>query len=140
MMNFNIKEFLKSKKILLTVGVLIIIISFFLPLTTSCEDEYLLTTQFGFETQSYYLSIVCIVFVIALSHSKVGTLFSIIFFTIFGGVITIFFNEIGKAGWGKACGHSPTQFMILLYFGHILVVIECLIHFIKIRKQNKVII
>ena len=111
--------------IFLFVGILIVAVSYFLPLTTSCEqtsgpEEFISTKQYGYETFTYFLSSVFILLIILASFLGNGSFILTSILVLLGGIITLFFNWIGQAGWGAPCGHSSTQYQTLLYFSHIL--------------------
>lgn len=141
-MKINIKKITNPKNILLIIGMLIVAISYFLPLTTSCEvtngpEEFISTTQYGFETFNYYVSTSFICLIIAVSYLGRGSYLFFSIFVLLGGSITLFFNWIGQAGWGRPCGHGPTQFLHLLYFSHLLIIFICFNNITDKRKKNK---
>jgi hypothetical protein len=128
--------------ILLFVGILIVVISYFLPLTTSCKqtngpEEFISTTQYGYETFTYLLSSVFILLIILASYLGNDSYILTIVLVLLGGSITLFFNWIGQAGWGAPCGHKPTQFQTLLYFSHILIIVMCFDKIASSRKNRK---
>jgi hypothetical protein len=127
------KDLIKPGIVLFTVSLIIIITCYFLPLTTSCEftdgpEEFISTNEIGALQSTYYLAIIFLAFIFMLSliKSKAGFI-SVILVSVIGGMIILFFNWIGQAGWGKPCGHQPTIYQNLLYLGHILFVLACCI-------------
>jgi len=118
------------KNLLLMVGIVIVAVCYFLPLTTSCKEsngpeEFISTTQYGFETFNYYVSSIFIGLIIAASFIGRGSFTITIILVLMGGIITLFFNWIGQAGWGRPCGHSLTNYSHLLHFSHILIILAC---------------
>ena len=127
-------------KILLLVGIFIVVISCFLPLTTSCKqtngpEEFISTTQYGFETFTYLLSSVFILFIILASFLGNGSYILTIILVLLGGSITLFFNIILLAGWGRPCGHFPSLFQFLLYISHLMIIVSCFNN-IAINRKN----
>ena len=127
------KDLIKPGIVLFTVSLIIIITCYFLPLTTSCDfdikiDDFVPTKRIGASQTTYYLAIIFLAFIFMLSliKSKAGFI-SVILVSVIGGMIILFFNWIGQAGWGKPCGHQPTIYQNLLYLGHILFVLACCI-------------
>lgn len=141
-MKIKIKKITNPKNILIIIGILIVTISYFLPLTTSCEEtngpeEFISTTQYGFETFNYYVSTIFIGLIIIASYLGRGSYIVSSILVLLGGSITLFFNWIGQAGWGRPCGHGPTQFHHLLYFSHILIIIACFSNIADKRNKGK---
>jgi hypothetical protein len=125
------KNFIKPGIILFSVSLIIILVCYFLPLTTSCEftdgpEEFISTNEIGALQTTYYLAIIFLAFIFILSFikNKAGFI-SVLIISVFGGIIILFFNWIGQAGWGKPCGHQPTIYQNLLYLGHVLFVLAC---------------
>ena len=141
-MTIDIKKIINLKNTLLLIGILVVLVSYFLPLTTSCEEsngpeEFVTTKQYGYETFNYYLSTIFISLIIASSYLGRSSYVITIILVLLGGIITLFFNWIGQAGWGKPCGYGPTLFSHLLYFSHILIIIACFDNLTNKRKKGK---
>lgn len=134
---------MKLKKTLLIVGLLIVIVTFFAPLSHSCksisgsDEEFVSTTKFGFEKITYYISLFFIILIIYKSYFGKSTYVPMLFYTLIGGFITVFINTIGQAGLGRPCGDSPTQFQNLLYLSHILIITSCFIQLVNNHKFLK---
>ena len=129
-MNPKFYKMVRPKNLTLLVGIILLVLSCFLPLTTSCRatngpEEFITTTQYGFETFNYYLSTIFILLIIAGSHISKGSFIATSIFVLLGGGITLFSAWINIAGWGAPCGNSPTMFYYLLYLSHILIIIAC---------------
>lgn len=137
------KKFLSPQNALFLIGISIVFSCYFLPVTTSCKfidgpEEIIETVQYGSMQMTYYLSFMflILIYVLSLSRNNTGIIFTIIFSVLFGGVI-LFFNGIASAGWGNPCGHSPTNYQRLLYLGHVLIVIGCIIKSFRNRHLNR---
>jgi hypothetical protein len=129
--------------IFLFVGILIVVISCFLPLTNSCEEtsepeEFILTSQYGYETFTYLLSSVFILLIILTSFLGKGSYIITSILVLLGGSITLFLNMILLAGWGRPCGHFPTLFQFLLYLSHILIIVSCYNTIATHRKNTSI--
>lgn len=114
---------------------------FFLHFFHSCKvsdgpEEFITTKQYGSETFTYYLSLIFIVIIISDSHLGKGSYIRTLSLSFIGGIITLFINWIGEAGFGRPCGHSPTQFQNLLYLAHLLIITSCFINIFN--KQEKI--
>jgi hypothetical protein len=135
----NIERLKILKKTLIAVGLLIIVISCFMPFTTSCKqgngpEEFIVTTQYGFDSLIFYSSILFLFFIVTPSffgHSNYAYLTIMI---IFGGVFVLFFRLVSEPGWGKPFGYSPTQFQNILFLGELLIILG---GYINIYISNK---
>ncbi len=103
----------------------------------SGPEEAISTSQYGYNKVTYYIGLLFIALIIASSNAGKGSLILSIGFTIIGGGIIVFFHWVGQAGWGKPCGHYPTQFQNLLYVGHLLIIFACYINIFQNRRNNK---
>ncbi|MFN5845270.1 MAG: hypothetical protein ACK46O_06110 [Flavobacteriia bacterium] len=128
-----------TKKILLLTGIAITVFGLFLPLYTTCEETdegFVNVSILGKDYFTYYLSLLFLSVIVLSSYFGKGSLAAVIAMTLLGGGITLFYNWIGQAGWGRPCGHSPTQFQNLLFLGHIMIIISCFMN-ISSRKKNR---
>lgn len=122
-------------------GSLIIVISSFLPLFTSCKvvkDEIIAISVNGLDSFTYYFSLL-FVFLVYLSGKR-NTYMLTAIFALIGASLTFFWNTIGKAGFGSPCGNSPTNYLILLYLGHFLITLSSVIriyHKKAILQENE---
>lgn len=142
-MTMSTKKFLNPQNVLFLIGISIVFSCYFLPVTISCKftdgpEELIETVQYGYMQMTYYLSFMflILIYVLSLSRNTTGIIFTIIFSVLFGGVI-LFFNGIASAGWGNPCGHAPTNYQRLLYLGHVLIVIGCIIKSFRNRHLNR---
>ncbi len=137
------KNFIKPGVILFSVSFIIILVCYFLPLTTSCDfdsefGDFVPTEQKGALQTTYYLAIIFLafIFILSLIKNKSG-FFRVFIVSVFCGMIIIFLNRFSQGGWGKPCGHQPTIYQNLLYLGQVLFVLACCIKSYKnISSQN----
>lgn len=134
-------KFLKLKYILLILGLILILFTFFSPLSHSFKvsygpEEVTSTTQYGFEKITFYLGLFFIIFIIGSSYFGEGSPIALILFTLIGGSLVYFINSLRTAGWGKPCGESPTLYQDILYFAYLMIVISCFIHQLTKNKQS----
>ncbi len=128
------------KNVLLFIGVFISLICMILPLYTTCEvlknEEFIQIAILGKDHFTYYLSLFFLVVIFYLANVRQNSITVIVVFSIIGGGITLFYNWIGQAGFGKPCGYSPTKFQYLLFLGHLMVVVSSLLN-VYIKKNNR---
>ena len=140
-MNFDIKKLTNRTNILLFIGVLIVVTSYFLPLTTSCKEllgsnKIIPTTQYGYDTDNYYVSSFFIILIIAASFLGKGSYILTMILVILGGFFTVLSTWSDQTGWGRSCGFSSTQFLHLLYCSHILIITACFENHRKRKIKN----
>jgi len=134
-------KIVKPKNLVLIIGIILVVLCYFLPLTTSCKatngpEEFIQTTQYGFETINYYISTIFILLIIAGSHIGKGSYIATSIFVLLGGGISLFSAWISIPGWGEPCGDTPTLFYYLLYLSHILIIIACFNCIASKRNQS----
>jgi len=129
------------KKLLLLIGFVVTIGCLFLPLHTTCEgdayEEFIQVEVLGKDNFIYYLSFFFLIPILFIGFFKQNSTAKLLILILIGGVVTLFYNWIGQGGFGKPCGHTPTQFLYLLYLGHVMLVVSSLLHAnLKKNKQN----
>ena len=128
------------KVLLFYLGVFITLICLILPLYTTCEvrknEEFIQLAVLGKDHFTYYLSLFFLGVIFYLAFIRQNSITLVLILSIFGGGITLFYNWIGQAGFGKPCGDSPTNFQYLLFLGHLMVVVSSLLN-VYIKKNNR---
>ncbi len=128
------------KVLLFYLGVFITLICLILPLYTTCEvrknEEFIQLAVLGKDHFTYYLSLFFLGVILYTAYVRQNSITVVLILSIIGGGITLFYNWIGQAGFGKPCGHSPTKFQYLLFLGHLMIVVSSLLN-VYIKKNNR---
>ena len=122
-------------------GVFISLICLILPLHITCEvrknEEFIQLAVLGKDHFTYYLSLFFLGVILYTAYVRQNSITLVLILSIIGGGITLFYNWIGQAGFGKPCGDSPTNFQYLLFLGHLMVVVSSLLN-VYIKKNNRI--
>jgi hypothetical protein len=91
----NIERLKILKKTLIAVGLLIIVISCFMPFTTSCKqgvgpDEFIPKVQYGFDSLIYYLSVLFLFFIVTPSFFGQSNYTYLTIMLVVSGVFVLF--------------------------------------------------
>ena len=135
----NIERLKILNKTLIAVGLLIIVISCFMPFTTSCKqgdgpDEFIPTVQYGFDSLIYYLSVLFLFFIVTPSFFGQSNYTYLSIMLVVSGGFVLFFRMVSEPGWGLPCGDSPTQFQNIFFLGELLIIFG---GYINIYTSNK---
>lgn len=139
----NVLKYFLDYKIQIQIGIFISVLCFFLPLTTTCEwvegtdEEYKTIYEIGYSKFSYYLALFFLTFIVLSSYLGKGSMILCVIFSTIGGFLVLGINFLSTAGWGAACGHSPTIYLYLMYLGNVLIVNACFMRIRSIRKTEK---
>lgn len=127
----------RIKILLFIIGLLFIVLSSALIISTTCEIDELNNIVpiniIGYQSDFFYLTLIIYLFFVFVKKNL-----SSIIITFFGGFLLLYFYiEISHAGWGEPCGHSINNNFYYLLSGLISQALAKLVSYFEVLKINE---
>ncbi len=105
----------------------------------SGEDEFVITSVYGFQTGTFYLSLFILFFIVLTTKIGKGSYILLGILAIFGGGITIICNTLNSIDFSTPFGgDKPSDFQKLAYFSHLLIIFSCIIEISEKKAKQKI--